>query len=73
MRAEPTELASQAANETMWELSDVFTLQNIAGYRKNLRDMVQDYEHIPACVATTTNGQSRLRRSVKYTYTIQIL
>ena len=57
----------------MWELSDVFTLQNIAGYRKNLRDMVQDYEDIPACVATTTNGKSRFRRSVKYTYTIQIL
>ena len=35
-------------NKTTWELSDTLTLKNIFGYRKQRRDMVQDYDGIPA-------------------------
>lgn len=35
-------------NKTTWELSDTITIKNIAGYRKQRRDQVQDYDGIPA-------------------------
>ena len=35
-------------NKTTWELSDSLTLKNIFGYRKQRRDIVQDYDGIPA-------------------------
>lgn len=39
-------------NKTTWELSDSLTLKNIFGYRKQRRDMVQDYDGIPAFIIT---------------------
>ena len=35
-------------NKTTWELNDALTLKNIFGYRKERRDVVQDYDGIPA-------------------------
>ncbi|SCW60339.1 iron complex outermembrane recepter protein [Sphingobium faniae] len=35
-------------NKTTWELTDNMTLKNIFGYRKQRRDIVQDYDGIPA-------------------------
>ncbi|ATI80688.1 TonB-dependent receptor [Sphingobium yanoikuyae] len=35
-------------NKTSWELTDSLTLKNIFGYRKESRDVVQDYDGIPA-------------------------
>jgi iron complex outermembrane receptor protein len=35
-------------NKTTWQLSDALTLKNIFGYRKQRRDIVQDYDGIPA-------------------------
>ncbi|WP_229736324.1 TonB-dependent receptor [Novosphingobium endophyticum] len=35
-------------NKTTWQLSDTLTLKNIFGYRKQRRDIVQDYDGIPA-------------------------
>lgn len=35
-------------NKTTWELNDNLTLKNIFGYRKLRRDLVQDYDGIPA-------------------------
>ncbi|WP_336971803.1 TonB-dependent receptor [Sphingobium aromaticiconvertens] len=35
-------------NKTTWELNDNLTLKNIFGYRKQRRDIVQDYDGIPA-------------------------
>lgn len=35
-------------NKTTWNLTDNLTLKNIFGYRKQRRDMVQDYDGIPA-------------------------
>lgn len=39
-------------NKTTWELSDNLTLKNIFGYRKQRREMVQDYDGIPAFLIT---------------------
>ena len=39
-------------NKTTWELSDALTLKNIAGYRRNTRDVVQDFDGIPAFLIT---------------------
>lgn len=39
-------------NKTTWELSDALTLKNIFGYRKQRRDLVQDYDGIPAFLIT---------------------
>ncbi|KKW91860.1 MULTISPECIES: TonB-dependent receptor [Sphingobium] len=35
-------------NKTTWDLADNLTLKNIFGYRKQRRDVVQDYDGIPA-------------------------
>lgn len=47
-------------NKTTWELSDNVTVKNIFGYRKQQRDMVQDYDGIPAFMLTP-NQYSRSR------------
>lgn len=39
-------------NKTTWELNDEITLKNIFGYRKVRRDIVQDYDGIPAFIIT---------------------
>lgn len=39
-------------NKTTWEISDSLTLKNIAGYRRNTRDTVQDFDGIPAFLIT---------------------
>jgi iron complex outermembrane recepter protein len=39
-------------NKTTWKLSDALTLKNIAGYRRNTRDTVQDFDGIPAFLIT---------------------
>lgn len=39
-------------NKTTWELNDALTIKNIAGYRKNTRDTVQDFDGIPAFLIT---------------------
>lgn len=39
-------------NKTTFELSDALTLKNVFGYRKVRRDMVQDYDGIPAFLIT---------------------
>ncbi len=39
-------------NKTTWEINDSLTLKNIAGYRKNTRDVVQDFDGIPAFLIT---------------------
>lgn len=39
-------------NKTTWNISDNLTLKNIVGYRKNTRDVVQDYDGIPAFMIT---------------------
>jgi iron complex outermembrane recepter protein len=39
-------------NKTTFQLSDNLTLKNIFGYRKVRRDMVQDYDGIPAFLIT---------------------
>jgi iron complex outermembrane recepter protein len=39
-------------NKTTWELSDSLRIKNIAGYRRNTRDTVQDFDGIPAFLIT---------------------
>ena len=39
-------------NKTTWKLSDALTIKNVAGYRKNTRDVVQDFDGIPAFLIT---------------------
>jgi len=39
-------------NKTTWDLTDTLTLKNIFGYRKLSRQMVQDYDGIPAFLIT---------------------
>ena len=39
-------------NKTTWQISDTLTLKNIAGYRRNTRDTVQDFDGIPAFLIT---------------------
>lgn len=39
-------------NKTSFEISENLTIKNIAGYRKQSRNMVQDYEGIPAFIIT---------------------
>jgi len=39
-------------NKATWNVSDDITLKNIFGYRKQRRDMVQDYDGIPAFMLT---------------------
>lgn len=39
-------------NKTTWDVSDDLTLKNIFGYRKVRRDLVQDYDGIPAFIIT---------------------
>ena len=39
-------------NKTTWELTDNLTLKNIFGYRKQKRDLMQDYDGIPAFLIT---------------------
>jgi iron complex outermembrane receptor protein len=39
-------------NKTTWEISDNLTLKNIAGYRKNRRKVVQDFDGLPAFLIT---------------------
>lgn len=47
-------------NKTTWDLNDELTLKNIFGYRKQHRDMVQDYDGIPAFLITP-NQETRIR------------
>lgn len=39
-------------NKTTWELTDTLRVKNIAGYRRNTRDSVQDFDGIPAFLIT---------------------
>jgi iron complex outermembrane recepter protein len=39
-------------NQATWKISDTLTLKNIAGYRRNTRDVVQDFDGIPAFLIT---------------------
>jgi len=39
-------------NKTSWRLTDSLMLKNIAGYRRNSRESVQDYDGIPAFIIT---------------------
>lgn len=39
-------------NKTTWQMSDALTLKNIAGYRRNTRDVIQDFDGIPAFLIT---------------------
>lgn len=39
-------------NKTTWDVNDYITIKNIAGYRKNRRDVVQDFDGIPAFMIT---------------------
>lgn len=58
-------------NKTTWELSDALTLKNIFGYRKQRRDIVQDYDGIPAFLiaphqyARTRNISEELQLQIK--------
>ncbi|ATI80645.1 TonB-dependent receptor [Sphingobium yanoikuyae] len=39
-------------NKTTWDVNDNITIKNIFGYRKVRRDMVQDYDGLPAFLIT---------------------